>query len=224
VLLPGPVAQYCVSYTMKNTQQEDTLQYELVRAATEKMLCKVKVNDTCHSVALRRLIGTSFAHQSNNIVGAAMASYLTRNASRFYFSHSFSWCPLRDISKLLNGEQVSANVSFTEYQAYFQCQALHYLCRPRDLEDTNVFDFYTRYKVLKVNSNNEEGLLKFKKVDGSNTLPTTKTHVSFVKVSNYGTPSHLLKYFSMTSQTPQHLVVTFFPNDCKLIVIWNSTV
>jgi PIF1-like helicase len=161
LLLPGPVAQYCVGYTMKNTQDDEIQEYELVRTASEKILSKVKVDDTSRRVAVRRLIGTSFAHQSNNIVGAAMASYLTRNGSRFHFSHSFTWCPLRDLDKLLHGEKIKVNVSFTQHHAYFHCLALNYLCRPQSLEHVPVFDFYTKYDVCTINKNNKSTVLQF---------------------------------------------------------------
>lgn len=160
-LLPGPVAQYCVSYTMKNTQKEETEEYELVRSATEKILSKTKTDDTYQSTAIRRLIGTSFAHQSNNVVGAQMASYLTRNKSRFYFSHTFSWCPLRDLLKLVNDEQISVTVTFTQYSAYYRSLSLNYLCRPLQLEHVSVYDFYSKYEVVTVTSNNKDSLLHF---------------------------------------------------------------
>ena len=160
-LLPGPVAQYCVGYTMKNTQDDELQEYELVPAASEKILSKVKDDDTSRRVAIRRLIGTSFVHQSNNIVGAAMASYLTRNGSRFHFSHSFTWCPLRDLDKLLHGEKVHVNVSFTEHQAYFHCLALHYLCRPKALEHLSVFDFYPKYEVRTTTKSDKTNFLQF---------------------------------------------------------------
>ena len=146
-LLPGPVAQYCTSYTMKNTQQDEVKEYELVQNACEKILSKVLDTDTPRSLAIRRLLSTTFSHQSNNIVGAAMASYLTRNKSRFYFSHEMVWCPLRDIEQILNGEEVSTHICIQGTDAYFKCEALHYLCRPTELEYVTVFEFYSKYMV-----------------------------------------------------------------------------
>lgn len=160
-ILPGPVAHYCIGYTMKNTQKDEGKEYEFVRAASEKILSKVKDDDTCEAVAFRRLLSATFAHQSNNIVGAAMAAYLTRNKSRFYFSHSFAWCPLRDITNLLNGENVNAAIAINENSAYFHCEALHYLCRPTELEDVPVFKFYSQYEVCKQTENNKDSVYTF---------------------------------------------------------------
>jgi Helitron helicase-like domain at N-terminus/PIF1-like helicase len=161
-ILPGPVAHYCIGYTMKNTQKDDTKEYESVRLVSEKILSKVKEDDTCEGVAFRRLLATTFAHQSNNVVGAAMASYLTRNKSRFYFSHQFAWCPLRDITSLLNGEKVNATIAINETSAYFRCEALHYLCRPSELEHISVFQFYSEYEVCKQTQNSKGKFLQFR--------------------------------------------------------------
>jgi PIF1-like helicase len=53
-------------------------------------------------------------------------------------------------------------VSFTQYSAFFECLALHYLCRPSELENTAVFDFYSKYDVCKVTTTNAATLLPFK--------------------------------------------------------------
>ena len=88
-------------------------------------MSKVLDTDTPRSLAIRRLISTTFSHQSNNVVGAAMASYLTRNKSRFYFSHEMVRCPLRDIEKILIVEEVSTHICIQGTDAYFKCEALH---------------------------------------------------------------------------------------------------
>jgi hypothetical protein len=132
---------------MKNTQPDEVREYDLVQNACEKILSKVLDTDTPRSVAMRRLLSTTFTHQSNNIVGAAMASYLTRNKSRFYFSHDLVWCPIRNIEKILNGEEVCTEISIEGTDAYFKCEALHYLCRPLELENVSVFTFYSNYVV-----------------------------------------------------------------------------
>jgi PIF1-like helicase/Helitron helicase-like domain at N-terminus len=146
-VMPGPLAQYCVNYTMKNTQKDDTSQYRLVRDAAEKALLRLKHHSSPSSEAIRRVLATSFAHQSENIVGAAMAAHLTRIGSRFYFSHEFSWCPLRDIKVLLNGGAIHVSLSVGVYSTYFQCQALNYLCRPTELENLSAYEFFAGYDI-----------------------------------------------------------------------------
>jgi Helitron helicase-like domain at N-terminus len=160
-ILPGAVAHYCTSYIVKNTQNDEVREYELVRNASERIFSKIKDNDTAHSLAFRRLLATSFAHQSNNIIGAAMASYLTRNKSHFYFSHDNVWCPLRDLENLLNGDKVSTAISVQGVDAYFKCEALHYLCRPIELEKLSVFDFFSKYEIQRNTKANKGKLLEF---------------------------------------------------------------
>jgi Helitron helicase-like domain at N-terminus/PIF1-like helicase len=150
-VLPGPIAQYCTSYIVKNTQKDEVKAYEAVRTAADKMLSVAKENETPRNVALRRLLSSSFTHQSENIVGAAMASYLTRNGSRFYFSHDNVWCPLRDIEDLLNGNSVTPAITIRDDNAFFKCEALNYLCRPTQLESLSAFEFYSKYEITKFN-------------------------------------------------------------------------
>jgi hypothetical protein len=159
--MPGPIGQYCFNYNLKGTQKSDREEYEQVKTACQTILSKMKKYDNDASEAVRRLLATSFAHQSNNIIGAALASFLTRNDSRFIFSHSFIWCPLRDIKSLLKGEKVSAMVTFQNKMSYFQCSALHYLCRPTELGNLSAYEFYRKYEVIKVTSTNMNTLLMF---------------------------------------------------------------
>jgi hypothetical protein len=35
---------------------------------------------------------------------------------------------------------------------YYKCEALHYLCRPAELENVSAFDFYSKYEIVKFNS------------------------------------------------------------------------
>jgi hypothetical protein len=75
VVMPGTVAQYCVNYTVKNTQKDDTSEYQLLNNSIEFFLSKASNNLSEYQVAIRRVLSATFAHQSNNIVGPAMASY-----------------------------------------------------------------------------------------------------------------------------------------------------
>ena len=91
-----------------------------------------------------------------------MASFLTRNNSRFLFSHDFVWCPIRDLEALLQGEKVSAHIKKSSRGCFFQNTALHYLCRPRDqLENCSFKEFLTVWETKNVTKSNEEDLLKF---------------------------------------------------------------
>jgi hypothetical protein len=135
MIMPGPIAQYAFKYNLKGTQEDDTEEYVRVAEATQRVLSKIRTSQSDRSEAVKRILSASFAHQKTNVVGGAMASYLTRKKSRFLFSHQTVWCPLRDIRALvLKGEQANASILHHGHTPFFQCIALHYLCRPVELE------------------------------------------------------------------------------------------
>ena len=177
-VMPGPIAQYCVNYTTKGTQQSDTEEYELIRSASNRVLTQMEKYEGDVSQSVRLLLATSFAHQSNNVVGAAMAAFLTRNETRFIFSHEFVWCPLRDIRKLIHGGDIEPMISVQNKVTFFQCNALHYLCRPSDLNHLSAFEFYSNYEVINATSKNRDSLMEF--CNNANF-----THPSYSKENNY---------------------------------------
>ena len=158
LLMPGPVTLYSFKYCLKSTQEDDTEQYERVKEITEKVLSKLQKDATDCSIAVSRILAASFAHQKTNVLGGALASYLTRKKSRFTFSHKTVWCPMRDIKRLLRGESICAQVDNHGKKPFFVCHALHYLCRPKEVELTNVHDFYANYEVVKQGKRNKDGL------------------------------------------------------------------
>ena len=153
--MPGPVAQYCVTYTTKGTQKDDTEAYEHVKQAGEKVLSTIRKHEDDNAEAIRRLLAMSFSHQISNVAGGSLASFCTRNESRFRLSHSIVWCPLRDIKTLLQKGKVSTLIKLNGNNTYFQCQALNYLCRPDDVETLSPFDFYSDYEIVKATSAND---------------------------------------------------------------------
>ncbi|CAB9523636.1 hypothetical protein SEMRO_1439_G272810.1 [Seminavis robusta] len=75
-----------------------------------------------------------------------MASFLLRNHQRFYFSHEFVYCPLKDILRLLNKEAITVDAKLSsDGSLFFENQAFHYLCRSTDLESLSVRQFYEGY-------------------------------------------------------------------------------
>jgi hypothetical protein len=71
------------------------------------------------------------------------------------------WCPLRDIKALLKGKQANASIWHHSITPFFQCAALHYLCWPLQLEALSVFDFFSRYEVIRMTSTTKPELLPF---------------------------------------------------------------
>ena len=160
LLMPGPVGQYSFKYSIKKTQEEDTEEFERVKEATQKVLSKLKKDASESSTSIQRVLSASFAHQKTNVVGGALSAFLTRNKQRFMFSHATVWCPLRDLKALLQGEKVNAMLSHNKDSPYYICSALHYLCRPLELEEIDVKTFYTKYEVVKQTTKNNHDLLQ----------------------------------------------------------------
>ena len=52
-------------------------------------------------------------------------------------------------------------VSIRNNVTFFQCNALHYLCRPADLNHLSAFEFYSSYEVINATSQNRESLKEF---------------------------------------------------------------
>jgi hypothetical protein len=165
LVIPGPVSQYITKYQTKGTQHDDTEEFTRVAEAIQKMLSPENViNESCvseRSEAFRLLLRASFAHNKTNVVGAPMASFLTRFGSRFISTHEFVWCPLRDICAILLGERVNLNLQQYGNITFFENNALHYLCRPEELEAVSVFDFFSKFGVVSLTARNKESIMPF---------------------------------------------------------------
>ena len=89
-----------------------------------------------------------------------MASFLIRNKSRFVFLHETVWCPLKQFISIINREDTNAIIHCNGKVPFFDCAALHYLCRPVQLESINVFEFYGNYEIVNKTRKNESELLE----------------------------------------------------------------
>ena len=148
MLLPGIQGAYCFKYTYKNVQEEESAGYNKMINQVSRFAANMDRRFISeYSETICRLLGSAIVHQSSNVVGASMASYLTRNDSRFAMSHDFVWCPLRDLKGLLEGQKVRYYLSNSVRGGVrWTCSALNYLCRNQSLEDERVFTFYSSFK------------------------------------------------------------------------------
>ena len=157
VITDGPVGQYQFKYIMKSTQEDDTSAYGLVEQSIKSLQSRVHEDDT--KEAARLICRAAFAHNKKNVIGPALASFLTRHDSRFYFSHDFQYVPLRDIRRALNNQAIPSTVKFVDKgrEAYLENQALHYLCRPQSLENLSPRQFYEGYHVVGIRKKPKAG-------------------------------------------------------------------
>ena len=148
-IFPGPILSYTCKYQMKKTQKDDQAEFKSVTEDVRKMLETGRKHETDRSEVLRMVIRSSYKHNSANVVGAPMASFLTRssNKSRFYHSHSTVWLPLSDMSKTLCGEEPSAKINYWNGMRIVEFACRHYLCRPKSTEKMSFFAFTRDYRV-----------------------------------------------------------------------------
>jgi hypothetical protein len=151
LIIPGPISYYQFKYMLKKVQHSDAAEFQGVLESMKSMAGRVHDDD--NKEALRRMLRALFAHHQANIVSATMSSHLIRNKSRFHFSHEFQYCPIEDLISLLEGYPVRAQVAFSTKGNCWENSALHYLCRPIQLEQCSVKEFYEQYNVVrKVNA------------------------------------------------------------------------
>ena len=146
VVTDGPIAMYQMKYQHKKNRKEETSNYEEVQAQIRAIESGGRKYDDDKKEASRVLIRSSFAHNSANIIGPIMASYLTRNGSRFYFSHEFVYTPLNDVIRLLLNQCVTGKATLSDGNLYFENKALDYLCLDPSLEGLNLRQFYEQYE------------------------------------------------------------------------------
>jgi hypothetical protein len=178
-LFPGPYTFYCCKYNMKATQADDRHDYDRVVRTVRKATKKGRVHESNRSEAMRLVLGASYAHNDSNIVSAPMASFLVRAGSRFYFSHQFVFCGLKDMIDTLNERETFVYYKCIGRLKILEKKSYHYLCRPESMEDMCFFDFVAKVEVenLKSRTKNER--------DCDFTEPFINTryyeHPSFVK-------------------------------------------
>lgn len=148
-LSPGPITFYITKYQVKGNQEEEAEEYNKVLEAIKKN-ASYSDSDMVGSrrEAFRRLLKSSYAHNNINIIGAPLASFLLRNESRFLFSVKTIWCPMYDIFSILSKRKVNGSLLATSVGMIFNCNSLHYLCRPECLESVGILEFYTMYEVI----------------------------------------------------------------------------
>jgi hypothetical protein len=133
----GPIGAYQHKYQLKPNRDDEQAEYATIEADMKKL--KGRVHESDRSEALRLICRAAFAHNKSAVISPAFASYLLRNESRFYFSHEFIWCPLGDVIRLHNKQDVNALVKHcSDGASFFENSALHYLCRHKDLENVSL--------------------------------------------------------------------------------------
>ena len=116
-----------------------------------------------------------------------------------------------------------AAIKFNGRRPYFDCAALHFLCRPPVLEHLNVFEFYSKYEVINKTRKNEEDLVEM--------INTQHQHPSFdqekIGLSRAYMRDQRRSWFtfaSMISQTQSHSMVISWTGIQLSLHQWRCTV
>ena len=156
----GPLAGYQIKYHTKSTQKDDTNDYSNVLNSMKKMMSveAAREHNSDKRESMWVLLWAAYAHNSDNVIGAPLASHLLRYKERFIFSHEFAHLPVDHLIHLLQDEAVTATFQNHKDGSFFQNRALHYLCRSTELESVSVFDFYTQYDSVFITKENKDSI------------------------------------------------------------------
>ena len=156
LILDGPIGQYMHKYQEKENQDEETAECKEVEAAVKKFAGDRK-HEHNRPEALRRMCRAAFAHNKRNVISGSFASFLLRHDSRFYYSAHFQFCPLRDLVRLHNHQDINADLKYTPSgDCFFENLALDYLCRGEQLADVGLADFTEKYYTKHVPKKNDD--------------------------------------------------------------------
>ena len=163
-LTMGPIVMYITKYHTKGNQKEETEEYNRACKATRDMLTNeetTRKHDIDRREAKRRILNASYAHNSVNIVGGPLASWLTRHGTRFLYSHEFVWCPTDDIYRLMRNCPIKMTLKTVGNSSFLENSAMHYLCRPEELENLCPWEFFSKYEVCFITKENKHEMLMF---------------------------------------------------------------
>ena len=124
--MPGPGPMYCTKYLTKSNQRDDEYNYRTTAEYMRRRLSE-KRKETEFGEGLSRIISASFVHNSKNVIGPALARYLTLFKTRFRFSHDFCYVPIEDILRILEKNGVAVAIQTHVKRTYLENSAYHYL-------------------------------------------------------------------------------------------------
>ena len=168
--IDGAHIMYATYYSSKGTQTEDKLAYCQVaktlyarmrwqaEAAAESDIALDTVQaPTPFSEGYRRLLLAVLSHTKGHVVSAPMAWFIMRRGSRFLFSNDFAYVCLDAILGRPMASRIVANHQVT----FLDNKINDYIHRPKELEDTNLYDFIEQYDVTYASKKNEADIMSF---------------------------------------------------------------
>lgn len=161
---------YCTNYCSKGTQEEDRTAFERVLQALSSRIAAVSCrgmetgdsdDNAVYKEGLSRLYGAILAKNQAAIVSAPLAHYIVMNGSRFYFSDDFASLPLKLFEKDADGFDPPCYIKNVKGSYIQQSTVYDYKFRPRELENTCLWDFCSSYEVKTLTKRNSANLFSF---------------------------------------------------------------
>ena len=157
---------YITLYASKDTQKDEKKKYAeaakiMVRRLNEEVETLENIGEENATTenrdelvsGLKALIGASFIATGSRIVSSTMAAFLTRNHSRFQFSHRFAKLPLLSFCR---NELDDLFIDSTEDGSpFWNSSMLNYVHRPANLEQVCLHDFASECHVKRKSKNME---------------------------------------------------------------------
>ena len=129
---------------------------------------------------LRALIGASLIASNARICSATMAAYLTRNFSRFQYSHEFSYINVNEFLKK-SIEDYSMDSS-ADGIPFITSRVANYLYRPRSMEQVCLYDSLTFYSLRRKSKTDSKATTWIQQHPSKNHLKLMKLKDDKVKI------------------------------------------
>jgi hypothetical protein len=104
---------------------------------------------------LMTMIRCVFLSLNTPVVDAPLAAFLTRNQSRFWFSHDFAFVSLNDFFKMLRSDFGLSQTQ--DGRIYIKTTLLNDTMRPNNLDNVCLYDFLEQYCVAPRSKKSWEG-------------------------------------------------------------------
>ena len=112
-------------------------------------------------------MGTTMMNTNTHVVSAPMATYLVRNGSRFEYANEFQYISVKSfLSGCLDDIILTSNYKGS---TFLKSLVANYLCRPLELKDTSVYDFFSKYSSTKGKKTTKKPL-SFRKIIHHSTI------------------------------------------------------
>ena len=155
---------YATTYNSKGTQEEDAEAYKRVSRVVSRRIKDMQekgVDSSNIGEGIGRLYGSIIADCQSHIISGPLAWYIMRNGSRFRFSHKFTFIPIHSFHNWVVGQPIEYSLQRHEHTYLKRSLVYNYIYRPIELNDVSLWDFASRYEVVRLTQKNRSELMRF---------------------------------------------------------------